>query len=148
MTRVLALLLLLAMALTGCNSVRLGPYTSPHVAGRVVAAGSGQPLAGVQVRRGARSRNNGLSGVPKGGELLLEKAGTRTGSDGRFALPSERALTLFRPSGWNSLQLTFQRDGYERYETNYSILSAITNAPDGEPLLNTGDIVLGPTPRR
>ncbi len=145
MTRFLGLLLLLWVAVAGCKSVRLGPYTSPRVTGRVLAAGSGQPLARVEVRRGARPRNNGLAGLPKGGELLIQKSGTRTDASGRFSLPSERALTLFRPSGWNFVQLSFQCAGYEPYATNYSSMSAFTNAPHGEPLLNAGDILLRPS---
>ena len=148
MTRVLALLLLLGMALTGCNSVRLGPYTSPRFTGRVLVADSGKPLAGVEVRRGARARNRGPTGLPKGGELLLEKAGTRTDANGRFEMPSERALTLFRPAGWNLVHLTFQRAGYEAFETDYSTTSTLTNAPDGEPLLSAGDIRLRQVARR
>ena len=146
MTRYLGLLLVGSCLLgAGCGSLRFGPYTSPRVTGRVVAANSGQPLAGVEVWRGARRPDHSLAGFPKGGELLLEKPAARTGSDGRFSLPSERALTLFRPSGWSFVQLAFCRPGYQTYQTNYSILSALTNAPNGEPLLQTGDIRLRPS---
>ena len=145
MTRSLGLLLGCACLLgAGCGSLRFGPYTSPRITGRVVAANSDQPLAGVQVWRGARRHDHTLSGLPKGGELLLEKPAASTDREGRFSLPSERALTVFRPSGWSFVQLAFCRPGYQTYQTNYSILTAVTNTPNGEPVLNTGDIRLRP----
>ena len=143
MTRYLGLLPLLAIAAAGCHSVRLGPYTAPRVTGRVVAADSGQPLAGVEVQRGIRPRKRRLAEPPKGAEVLIEKPGTRTDAEGCFTLPSERALTLL-PAGWNLVQLTFQRAGYERFQTNFTFSDALTNTPAGEPLLNTGDIRLRP----
>jgi hypothetical protein len=99
----------------------------------------------VEVRRGARRSNHSLSGQSKGAELLLEKTATRTDHNGVFVLPSERVLTLFRPSGWSLVQLSFQRAGYASYETNLSISVTITNTLSGEPLLNTGDIRLHPS---
>lgn len=140
MTRLL--LLLLAVMAGGCQSLRLGPYTAPRVTGRVVAADTGQPLAGVEVQRGSPSTKRRLAEPPKGGEVLLEKAAVRTDSQGRFTLPSERALTVFRPAGWNFVQLTLQRAGYERFQTNFAFTELLTNTPAGEPLLNAGDISL------
>jgi hypothetical protein len=146
MSRFVGLLLLLTLAVVGCHSSRFGPYTAPRVAGRVLAADSGQPLAGVEVQRGFRAKKRRPAEPPKGGEVLIEKAGARTDSQGRFTLASERALTLFRPIGWNMVQLTFQRAGYERFQTNVAFTAVHTNTPAGEPLLNTGDILLRPVP--
>ena len=81
---------------------------------------------------------------PKGGEILMAKAPVRTNGDGRFTLATERALTPFRGRNWFSVELLFERSGYERFRTNYSRPNLITNAPGGEPLLNAGDILLHP----
>ena len=67
-----------------------------------------------------------------------------TDRDGRFTLETERALTPFRGAGWFSVQLLFERSGYERFRTNYSSLNVSTNSPKGEPLLDAGDILLHP----
>ena len=53
-------------------------------------------------------------------------------------------LTPFRSAGWFSVQLSFQRTGYERFRTNYSTLNLSTNSPHGEPLLDAGEIRLHP----
>ena len=145
--RVWITLLVLAIALCGCKGLRFGPYTSPAVTGRVVAADSCQPLAGVEVERDGARSSRGISGQPKGAELLLQDYAARTGSDGRFFLHSQRALTVFRPSGWDHVQLWFRRAGYERFQTNYSILTVTTNSASGEPILSTGDILLRPARR-
>ncbi len=139
--------LVLAVALCGCRGMRFGPYTSPAVSGRVVAADSQLPLAGVEVVRDGARRGRGIGGQPKGAELLLQDYTARTGGDGRFHLQSQRALTVFRPSGWDHVGLSFRRAGYLPFQTNYSILIATTNSPAGDPLLETGDIALRPVRR-
>lgn len=131
------------LVLTGCKTPTLGPYTAPRVTGRVLAADTGQPLAGVRVQRDATERASGLD-APKGGERLKDKAPVTTGADGTFLFPSTRALTVFRPVGWNWVRLDFDRSGYQPLHTNYSILTPATNAPSGEPMLHTGDIRLKP----
>jgi hypothetical protein len=132
--------LLLAMA-AGCQAPVLGPYTSPAIHGRVLDGGTRRPLGRVLVRRGAHESDHGLT-APKGGELLMQKAGVRTGPDGCFSFLSESALTIFRPADWNQAQLEFKRSGYLRFQTNYSIPTPATNSPNGEPVLDTGDTLL------
>jgi hypothetical protein len=136
------LLLFLAIGVVSCKSARLGPYTSPAVKGRVVASDTREPLAGVEVTRDGGRRGRDLAEPPKGAELLLQNYTGVTDRDGQFLLASQRALTLFRPSGWDSVRLEFRRAGYERFRTNYSIVSAGTNSPAGEPIIETGDIAL------
>jgi hypothetical protein len=75
----------------------------------------------------------------------MAKAPTRTDGDGRFALDTERVLTPFRGTGWLTVQLLFERAGYESFRTNYSGLNLSTNAPEGASRLNAGDILLHPT---
>jgi hypothetical protein len=143
MNRFLALYLA-AFGLVGCQSMPFSPFISPRVTGRVLAADTGRPLADVVVKSGAQARDYPGTMPPKGGELLMAKAPVRTDGDGRFTLATERALTPFRSMNWFSVQLLFERGGYERFRTNYSRLNLITNAPGGEPLLNAGDILLHP----
>ncbi len=135
--------LLLAIGVASCKMPTLGPYTSPAVAGRVLRADTQQPLAGVRVTRGARAPEIGSR--PKGAELLQQPYAAHTGRDGRFHFLSERALTVFRPSGWQFVTLSFSYPGYQTVRTNLSILSAGTNTPNGEPLIQTGDVLLRPT---
>jgi hypothetical protein len=56
-------------------------------------------------------------------------------------------LTPFRGARWFSVQLCFERAGYQRFRASYSSLNLSTNAPKGEPLLDAGDILLQPLPR-
>jgi hypothetical protein len=143
MNRLLALCFA-AMALAGCKSMPFSPFISPRVAGRVLAADTGAPLADVKVTSGKQSTAYRDGMPPKGGELLMAKAPARTDRDGRFALETERVLTPFRGASLLSMQLLFERSGYERFRTNYARLNLSTNAPKGEPLLDAGDILLYP----
>jgi hypothetical protein len=131
-----------AAALAGCESMPFSPFVSPRVTGQVLAADTRQPLADVMVRSGARREDYRSAMPPKGGELLMAKAPVRTDRDGRFTLETERVLTPFRGSGWFSVQLSFQRPGYDRFRTNYSSLNLSTNSAQGAPLLNAGEILL------
>lgn len=132
----------IAILVPGCKSRPMGPYVSPRIEGVVVAADTGEPLARVAV-----VRSGDVSGSPreplKGGELLARPAPVLTDSDGRFALSSQRVLTLFRGAGWNQAWLTFSRAGYLKLETNFS-LAAATNSPKGGPLVDVGPVSLVP----
>ena len=138
-------LCLAALVLVGCESMPFSPFVSPRVTGRVLAAGTGRPLAGVVVKSGAQVRGYQGGMPPKGGELLMAKAPVRTDGDGRFALDTERVLTPFRGTGWFTVQLLLERAGYESVRTNYSGLNLSTNVPEGASWLNAGDILLHPT---
>jgi hypothetical protein len=140
-------LFLFALTLAGCKNLAWGPYVSPRVTGQVLAADTGQPLAGVKVIRG-RPEPRSLAGwAPHGGELLLRQPPTLTGPRGQFVLESQRVLTLIRWGGWSSVGLTFEHPGYLRFQTNYSLTSlAATNAPDGVPLLDAGRVLLQEAP--
>ncbi len=133
------------LVLMGCKSNPLSVVVSPRVMGRVVAADTGQPLAEVKIRSGARAEDFGATEPPKGGERLIAKAAVRTDPDGRFVLETERVLTPFRASGWFAVQLYFEHPGYERFLTNYSYLNLRTNTWRGEPVLDAGIIRLRPT---
>jgi len=134
--------LLVCASIPACKSHPLGPYVSPRVKGEVVAADNGRQLAGVRVSRG-RQRFNAIGGYPKGGELLMAKAPAQTGPEGHFALPSERVLSVVRGSGWNEVNLTFEKAGYYRLQTNFPSRLA-TNSETGEPILDLGTVRLKP----
>ncbi len=78
---------------------------------------------------------------------MMEEYPVRTDADGRFVLGAVRALTPFRGSGWFSVRLCFEREGYQRFQASYSSFNLNTNAPKAEPLLDAGDILLHPVPQ-
>jgi hypothetical protein len=134
--------LLLVVMLLGCKSRPLGPYTSPPVTGQVLAADTDQPLANVLVIRGSGEARR--MSPPKGAELLMRKAPAQTDVNGMFELASERVLSVVRGAGWNIVSLSFDRNGYQRFQTNCPI-SRVTNRTSGEPVLDVGRILLQPT---
>ena len=133
--------LCLVLVLVGCKSRPLGPYVSPRVSGQVVSADDLRPLAGVSVIRGPADPQRGSP--PKGAELLMRKAPVHTDENGRFESASQRVLSVVRGSDWNVVSLSFERMGYQRFQTNCPI-NAVTNAPNGEPVLDVGQILLQP----
>jgi hypothetical protein len=137
-------LLLAAIALTGCKSVSVSTYISPRVTGRVVAADTRQPIANVKVKRVNPTTGQHYDDPAKGGQKMESAGGVRTDQQGRFILESERDLTLFQQQVWFSVTVSFQRDGYLTLRTNFTAASATTNASDGAPVINAGDILLRP----
>ena len=130
------------MVLAGCKSSSFSTYTSPRVTGRVLAADTGQPLANVKVQRINPAANQDYDAPAKGGQRLESAASVRTDAQGRFVLDAERALTFVQPAVWPSVTAAFEREGYVTLRTNFSLLQVSTNAPDGAPVVNAGDIRL------
>jgi len=135
---------LAALVLAGCKSNPLSLAVTPRVTGRVLAADTDRPLAGVKIRSGDESAAFFSTSPPKGGEQLMASAVVQTDAEGRFVLETQRALTPFRGSGWFSVQLSFDHPGYERFLTNYSYLNLATNSLNGESVLDAGNIRLQP----
>ena len=140
----LCVLGLAVLVLAGCKSHPLSQAISPRVMGRVVAADTSRPLADVKIRTGDDTQALYNTSPAKGGERLKARAAVQTDSDGRFVVAAQRALTPFRGSGWFSVQLSFERAGYERVLTNYSYLNLGTNTLNGESVLDAGTIRLQP----
>jgi len=120
----------------------LSSYTSPRVTGRVLAADTGQPLANVRIQRLNPAANQDYDAPAKGGQRLESGSSVRTDAQGRFVLEAERALTIVQKAVWPSVTAAFVRDGYLTLRTNFNLLQASTNAPDGTPVVNAGDILL------
>ena len=135
---------LAALALAGCKRVSLSPFVAPRVTGRVLSADTGAPLTGVKVTSISQAAESSHTMPPRGGELLMADYPAETDEDGRFALEAVRALTPFRGTHWFSVQLCFERAGYQRLRASYSSPNVGTNSPKGEPLLDAGDILLQP----
>ncbi len=66
-TKPVALTVLLVI-LAGCRSHDVNQYTAPQVTGRVLAADTRQPIAGVRVWRGQAGNDFEPFGPPKGGQ--------------------------------------------------------------------------------
>lgn len=47
---------------------------------------------------------------------------------------------------WNSVRLTFERAGYLRFQTNFSLSMLAANTSEGVPLLDAGQIFLREAP--
>jgi hypothetical protein len=138
-------LLLAAVALAGCQSTSFSSYVSPRVTGRVVAADTHQPLAHVRIRRVNQAAVQNYDDPAKGGQKMESAGGVRTDQEGRFVFDAERDLTLLSQQFWVSVTLSFQREGYLTLQTNFTYANVTTNAPDGAPVVNAGDILLHPT---
>ena len=140
----LLVLCLAALVLGGCQSHPFSVAVSPRLTGRVLAADTGQPIAGVKIKNLNQADGGNSATPPKGGQLLQAELSIRTDSDGRFVLETQRVLTPFRGSDWFSVRLAFEHVGYERFVTNYSYLNVSTNTFKGKPGLNAGNILLRP----
>ena len=146
--RLLAGLLFTLLALTGCQSIGPSSCSTPEVTGRVLAADTQQPLAGVKVIRVLPGQNAATSTPACGAQLLQQGRSEMTGADGRFVVPGRQYVTLFRHASWWSVRLAFQSPGYALFQTNFSTAD-ITNQPDaGAPMVNAGDIPLQPLARK
>jgi hypothetical protein len=138
-----ASLLLVIPGLLGCKSVLVSTYISPRVTGRVLAADTRQPISKVEVKRVSAPANQNYDDPAKGGRRMDALSGTRTDSQGAFVLDAEKDLTLLRQQVWYSVTVAFQREGYLTLRTNFTVTQA-TNAPNGTPVVNAGDILLHP----
>ena len=135
---------LTAVVLAGCQSVLVSTYVSPRVTGRVLAADTHLPLAGVSVKRVNPTANQDYGQPAKGGQRMDAVSGARTDQQGRFVLEAERDLTLVQQQVWVSETVAFQKGGYVTLRTNFTLSNIASNAPDGAPVINAGNIRLRP----
>jgi hypothetical protein len=136
-------LLLAALVVAGCKSFGPGNFTTPTVTGRVLAADTRQPLAGVKVIRVVPGQGVNTGTPAHGAQLLQQGPPETTGADGSFVIAGQSYVTLFRHASWWSVKLAFQSPGYDLLQTNFSTAN-VTN-DDGTPVVNAGDILLQPS---
>jgi hypothetical protein len=113
----------------------------------VLAADTRQPVADVKVRRVNPAAQANYDEPAKGGQRLDSVSGAQTDAQGRFVLDAERDLTLLQQQVWFSVTVAFQHEGYLTLQTNFTAANVISNAPDGAPVVNAGDILLSPLSR-
>jgi hypothetical protein len=138
---------LLLVALAGCQSREVVHYTSPEIRGRVLDAGTHQPIANVHVWRAVANNNFETFDPPKGGQLLIQSAPGLTDAGGRFVLESKSVFALFWSPGWWGVPVTYQHSGYQLFQTNYTAANVISNTSDGPPVVDAGDVLLKPAVR-
>ena len=131
------------LLVAGCSAFGPSECVTPQVTGRVLAADTRQPLAGVQVSRVVPGQNPGPPA--KGAQLLQSGRPETTAEDGCFILPGEAFVTLFRHSSWWSLRLAFQSPGYVSFQTNYSAASFTNQSDAGASIINIGNVLLKPS---
>ena len=132
------------MASVGCQSLTVSSYISPRVTGCVLAADTRQPLAEVRVKRVNPNASPDYANAAKGGQKLESIPGTSTDAKGRFVLDAERDLTLLQQQVWYSVMVSFEHEGYQTLRTNFTVSNVTSNAPDGTPVVNAGEILLLP----
>jgi hypothetical protein len=137
-------LFLAVVALAGCKSVMVSSYISPRVTGRVLAADTRHPIAGVKVKRVNPNAGQDYDAPARGGRKMESVPAARTDAQGRFVLEAERDLTLLQQQVWFSVEVLFEREGYQTLQTNFTVSNVTSNAPDGAPIVNAGDILLRP----
>jgi hypothetical protein len=129
----------------GCTSFGPSECVTPAVTGRVLAADTRQPLAGVQVSRVVPGQNPGTP--VKGAQLQQQGRPETTAEDGCFILPGQSYVTLFRHSSWWSMRLAFQAPGCVSFQTNYSATSFTNQTAAGASIINIGNVLLKPEPK-
>ena len=133
-------LVLTLLAGAGCKSSG-SEYISHRVEGRVLDADTHQPIYRVRVKRMPPGSQQSDNFMRKGAQRMEEPFPEYTNKEGYFTIDSERALVLFAQMNWFSVDISFEHSGYDRIVTNYTLFNA-TNAPSGEPLIKTGDVLL------
>lgn len=137
-------IVLLVLAMTGCQWVGFTSHTTPQVNGCVVDAATGRPLAGVKVFRVMHGQVQNPATPPNGATLLQQERPVTTDARGVFVYPSESYMTLWREARWWSLKLSFQSAGHAPLQTNFTMVNVSTNLPDGTPVVEAGKILLKP----
>lgn len=130
------------LLLTGCNSFGPANYVTPSVTGRVLAADTQQPLAGVTVSRVVAGQGVTTGAPAYGAELLSQGRPEITDAEGIFVLSGREYITLFRHAGWSSVRLTFQAPGYATFQTNYTAASFTNQTASDASVINVGEVLL------
>jgi hypothetical protein len=132
------------LVVAGCKSVEFGSYTTPEIHGRVVAADTGRPLAGVLVTRPTPRSPTGAAQPATSIALLSQERPVLTDARGKFVFPSRSYLLTFHGAGGWDLPLSFQASHYAVYQTNLTLTHFVENLPAGTPVVELGDFRLKP----
>ena len=141
------ILLLALVVLAGCESGEFTHYISPQISGRVLAADTRQPLAGVTVARVGSHHESNSFWPAKGGQVLVRPSGARTDADGRFVLEGVTVFAVIRQPTWWSVPVVFERSGYASFQTNFTGTNVIGRAASGAPKVDAGEVLLTPNAR-
>ena len=133
-------LLFALLLVAGCKSFGPSECVTPSVTGRVLAADTQQPLAGVRVSRVVPGENPGAPA--KGAQLQQQGRPETTAADGVFTLARQSYVTLFRHSQWWSMRLAYQAPGYVSFQTNYWATSFTNKTAVGDSTINVGNVLL------
>jgi len=134
-----AVAMVVAGFLAGCQSP--SQYVSPRVEGRVLDAETRETLGDVWVQRATDTPVLRPLDPPKGATALKSPLTVRSGADGTFALASRRELDFLPNARWYSITLSFEHPRYLRRAETYTLAQS-TNTPSGEPLVETGDVLM------
>lgn len=143
----LAVLLVSLLAWCGCQSVGFSDYVTPTISGRVLAADTQKPLAGVTVWQLLPGQSAFAGSSAKGAELMQQPRPEITGADGSFVLTGREYFSFLNRSGRWSGRLAFSVTGYATFQTNYTSADIVSNSLPGKPLVPAGDILLKPLTR-
>ena len=133
------------LLVAGCKSFGPSECVTPSVTGRVLAADTQQPLAGVRVSRVVPGENPGAPA--KGAQLQQQGRPETTAADGVFTLARQSYVTLFRHSQWWSMRLAYQAPGYVSFQTNYWATSFTNKTAVGDSTINVGNVLLKRNPK-
>ena len=138
----LAVLLFAGWFAAGCNSFSPGSTATPSVIGRVLAADTHEPLAGVRVSRVVPGQDTGET--PKGAQLLAQGQPAVTDANGNFTVSGREFVTFFRRASSSTERLAFQAPGYALLQTNFPTARFTNQADVAAPVIDVGDVWLKP----
>lgn len=132
----------LLAAAVGCSTGEglHSAYMQPRIEGRVIDADTQMPIERVVVLRNPQATVAGNDDYISAGEVQEEQHTVYTDKEGSFKVPSEKDLEMGGDRTWTSVTLKFVHPDYQMYSTNF-VYGGGTDG-DGEPLFQTGDIVL------
>ena len=137
---------LLFTAVVGCSSGGglHSAYIVPRIEGRVIDVDTQLPIRRVVVLRNPQATVAGNDDYLSAGEIQQKQHSIYSGKDGVFKVPSKKDLEIGSDKTWNSVTLKFTHPGYHMFSTNF--VHSGGSSEEGEPVLQTGDIVLRPLP--
>ena len=136
-----------AMVFAGCQG-RKDSYLAPAMVGRVVDAGSGQPLDDAHLKRHLGKPAQNDPWAEKGAQRLKTERMVDTDALGRFTVPPEKGRFLLAyPPPVYDLTLVIRRDRYLTLTTNIDLIKIRPFETNGVLTVVVGDLPLQPDPK-